>query len=137
MIPLRRRTFPVTNNPDYAAPRWLNPDFVRLTRNKSITKSRASTVSFSDMERLERTSRTVVGGFSQSYWLLSSLLSQLKQDGYRPSEPTLFDKTIQSLSSSMALQTSLVSGMTDFLVMKRRGSFLSQASVPLSAPQKR
>ena len=137
VIPLRRRAFPVADGPDYVAPRWLNPDFARLTQNKSISKSRAGTVSFSDMERLERTSRTVIGGFSQSYWLLSSLLSQLKQDGYRPSEPALFDKMSQSLSASMALQTSLVSGMTDFLVTKRRESFLSHVSVPLSAPQKR
>ena len=103
---MHRLSFPVADDLDYAAPRWLNLDFARLTRNKSIAKSHAGVISFSDMERLERTSRTVVGGFSQSYWLLSSLLSQLKQDGYRPSEPALFDKTIQSLSSSMALQTS-------------------------------
>ena len=37
----------------------------------------------------------------------------------------------------MALQNSLVSGMTDFLVAKRRESFLAHVSVPLSAPQKR
>ena len=123
VIPLRRRSFPVVNDPDYAAPRWLNPDFAQLTRNRSNAKSRVGSITFSDMERLERTSRTVVGGFSQSYWLLSSLLSQLKQDGFQPSEPALFDKTIQSLSSSMALQTSLVSGMTDFIVSKRRESF--------------
>ena len=137
MISLRRRVFPVTDDLDYAAPRWFNPDFARLTRNKSISKSRVGTLSFSDMERLERTSRTVVGGFSQEYWLLSSLLSQLKQDGYWPSNPALFDKTIQSLSASMALPTSLASGMTDFLVTKRRESFLSHVSVPLSTPQKR
>ena len=82
VISLRRRAFPVADNPDCTAPRWLNPDFARLTRNRTITKPRARSVNFSDMERLERTSRTVVGGFSQSYWLLSSLLSQLKQDGY-------------------------------------------------------
>ena len=134
VIPLRRCAFPVADDPDYAAPRWLSPDFTRLTRNCTITKSRAGSVTFSDMERLERTSCTVVGGFSQSYWLLSSLLSQLKQDGYQPLEPALFDKMIQSLSSSMALQNSLVSGMTDFLVAKRRESFLAHVSVPLSAP---
>ena len=72
------------------------------------------------MERLERTSRTVVGGFSQSY---------------QPSDPALFDKTIQSLSSSIALQN-LVSGMMDFIVSKHRESFLSHVSVPLSSPQK-
>ena len=136
VIPLRRRVFPVADEQDYAALKWLNPDFARLKRNKSIPKSRAGTISFSDMERLKRTSRTLVGGFSQEYWLLSSLLSQLKQDGYRPSDPVLFDKTIQSLSASMALQTSLASSMTDFLVTKRRESFLSQVSVPMSAPQK-
>ena len=103
VIPLRRRAFPVADDPDYAAPRWLIPDFARLTHNCTIMKSRAGSISFSDMERLERASRTVVGGFSQSYWLLSSLLSQLKQDGYKPSEPALFDKKISSFSTSMAL----------------------------------
>ena len=77
VIPLRRCSFPVADDPDYTAPRWLNPDFARLTRNRTIAKPREGSITFSDMERLERTSRTVVGGFSQSYWLLSSLLSQL------------------------------------------------------------
>ena len=30
VIPLRRRVFPVADDPDYAAPRWLNPDLARL-----------------------------------------------------------------------------------------------------------
>ena len=123
VIPLHRRVFPVADDPDYAAPRWLNPDFARLTHNRVIAKSRAGSISFLGKEKLERTSHTVVGGFSQSYWLLSSLLSQLKWDGYQPSEPVLFDKTISSLSSSMALQTSLVSGVTEFMVSKRREFF--------------
>ena len=65
VIPLPRRVFSVADKQNYAAPRWLNPDFAFLTRNKSTSKSRAGTVSFSDTERLERTSSTVVGGFSQ------------------------------------------------------------------------
>ena len=137
VIPLCRCAFPVADDPDYTAPWWLNLDFARLTRNCTIAKSRAGAISFSDVERLERASRTVVGGFPQSYWLLSSLLSQLKQDGYKPSEPSLFYKTISSLSASMALQTSLVSGMTDFVVSKRKESFLSHVFVPLPALQKR
>ena len=137
VTPLRRRLFPVADVLDYAAPKWINLDFARLTRNKTIPKSRAGTISFADMGKLERTVRTLVGGFSQEYWLLSSLLSQLKQDGYQPSDPVLFDKTIQSLSASMAIQTSLTSGVTDFLVTKRRESFLTHVSVPMSGPQKR
>ena len=137
IIHLRRSLFPVADEQDYAAPKYLNPDFPRLTRNKTISKSRTDTISFADMAKLERTSRTLVGGFSQEYWLLSSLLSQLKQDGYCPSDPVLFDKTIQSFSALMATQTSLTTGMTDFLLNKRQESFLSHISVPMSAPQKR
>ena len=84
VIPLRRRAFLVADDSDYAAPRWLNPDFIRLTCNRTITKSRAGSISFSDMECLERTSRTIVGGFSQSYWLLSSLSLQLKRTVTNP-----------------------------------------------------
>ena len=137
VIPLRRRLFPVADVLDYAAPKWINLDFARLTHNKTIPKSCAGTISFADMEKLERTVQTLVGGFSQEYWLLSSLLLQLKQDGYQPSDPVLFDKTVQSLSASMVLQTSLTSGVTDFLVTNRRESFLSHVSVPMSSPQKR
>ena len=49
----------------------------------------------------------------------------------------VFNLPIQSLSASMALQTSLTSGVTDFLVTKRRESFLTHVSVPISGPQKR
>ena len=51
VIPLRRRVFPVADDPDYAAPRWLNPDFARLTSNHVIVKSRTGSISFSDMGR--------------------------------------------------------------------------------------
>ena len=37
----------------------------------------------------------------------------------------------------MALQTSLVSSITEFMVSKRRESFLAHVSVPLSVLQKR
>ena len=50
VIPLRRRLFPVADEQDYDAPKWLNPDFARLTRNKSIPKSRAGAISFIDGE---------------------------------------------------------------------------------------
>ena len=83
------------------------------------------TLSFSDMERVEKCSRTFVGGHSQSFWLMSALLSQLKQDGFQPSDPALFDKTISSLSATLATQTSLAAGLTDFLVSKHRESYLA------------
>ena len=86
----------------WITPWWLNPDFVRLTGNKKIAKSRTGTVSFADMETVEKCSRSFLEGNSHSLWLLSALLSQLKQDGFTPSDPALFDKTISILSSALA-----------------------------------
>ena len=137
VIPLWCHLFPVADDPDFATPRWLHPDFAWLVGNKSIPKSRVGTMSFMDMGKVEKCSRTLLGGYSQSFWLLSSVLSQLKQDGFQPSDPALFDKNISSLSTTLAMQTSLAAGLTNFTVSKRRESYLGHVSVPLSESQKR
>ena len=132
-----QRLFPVADNPGFAIPRWLNPDFARLAGNKSIPKSRVGTMAFTDMEKVERCSRILLVGQSQSFWLLFALLSRLKQDGFQPSDPALFDKNISSLSATLAMQTSLAAGLTNFTVSKRRESYVGHVSIPLSEPQKR
>ena len=108
VIPLRRKVFPVADQPDYASPHFLNPDFTRIS------------ATFADFEKVERVACTLVAGQSQSYWLLSALLSQLKQDGFRPSDHALSDKNISSLSASFASQTSVCAGLSDFIMAKCR-----------------
>ena len=137
ILPLKRRLFSVDDDPDYTTQRWLNPDFARLAGNKTITKARAGSMSFADMEKVEKCSRTFLEGHSQSFWLLSALLSQLKQNGFKPSGPALFGKTVLSLSATLASQMSLAAGLVDFSVTKRRESYLVHVSLPLSALQKR
>ena len=34
VIPIRRKVFPIADDPDFSAPRWLNPDFARISNNK-------------------------------------------------------------------------------------------------------
>ena len=82
-----------------------------------MTMTHAGSVSFADMERVEKCSLPFLEGNSHS-WLLPALLSQLKQDGFTPSDPALSDKTISSLSSNLASQTSLAAGLSDFVVSK-------------------
>ena len=101
ILPLKCHSFSVADDPAYTTLRWLNPVFAGLTGNKSIAKARAGSVSFADMEKAERCSRSFLEGHSHSFWLLFALLSQLKQDGLTPSDPALFDKTISSLSSTL------------------------------------
>ena len=136
VVPLKRRIFHVGDQPDFCAARFLNPDFSRITKHKTILKSRASSVSLNDLEKLDRASRSILAGQSQSFWLLSSLLAQLR-DGYKPADPTLFDKNIATLSSSLASQTGLSAGVSEFVTSKRRESYLAHASCPIAESVKR
>ena len=136
VIPIRRKVFPVADDPDFSAPRWLNPDFARISNNKLIAKTRYSTATFADLEKVEKASRALIAGQSQSYWLLSALLSQLKRDGFQPSDPSLFDKNMSALFASFAMQTSICSGLTDFVEAKHRESSLAHVSFPVLEPQK-
>ena len=137
VIPIRHKVFPVADDPDFSAPKWLNPDFARISNNKVIAKTRYSAATFADLEKVEKASRTLIAGQSQSYWLLSALLTQLTCDGFQPSDLSLFNKNISALSASFATQTSNCAGLTDFVEAKRRESFLAHVSFPVSEPQKR
>ena len=110
VVPLRRKMFFVGAHPDYCNARLVNPDFARISKHKNILRTRTSSVNLADLERIERGSRTILAGDSQCFWLLSSLLTQLKDDGYHPSDPALFDKNISSLSAALASQTMMATG---------------------------
>ena len=129
--------FFVGDDQDFCNARFVNLDFARISNSKTILKTRLSSVKLADLERIERASRTVLAGDSQCFWLLSSLLVQLKDDGYRPSDPTLFDKNISSLSAALATQTTMAAGVTDFIMSKRLESYFAHASCTLAESQKR
>ena len=136
VVPLKRRMFH-GDQPDYCSARFLNLDFSRISKHKTIIKSRASSVSLSDLERLDRASRTILAGESQSFWLLSSLLAQLRDECYKPADPALFDKNISTLSAALASQTALSAGLSDFITSKRRESYLAHTSCPIAESVKR
>ena len=124
--------FYVGYEPDYCSARFLNPDFSRISKNKNILKTRALSVTLADLEKLDRGLRTILAGDSQCFWLLSSLLAQLKDDGYKPSDPALFDKNISELSAVLAAQTTMAAGISDFEASKCRESYMAHASCPIA-----
>ena len=71
------------------------------------------------------------------FWLLSSLLAQLKDEGYKPADPALFDENILALSAALASQTTMAAGISDFITTKRRESYLAHASCPIVESVKR
>ena len=137
VVPLRRKVFFVCDDQDFCNARFVNPDFAHISNSKTILKTRLSSFSLSDLEKIERATRMVVAGDSQCFWLLLSLLAQLKEDGYRPSDPTLFDKNISALSATLTSQTTMAAGVTDFITSKRQESYLAHASCPIAESQKR
>ena len=137
MLPYRGKAFSIGDEPDFCKQRYLNSDFSRICRSKSVPKSRMASVSLSDLERLDRVARMVIAGDSQCYWFLSALLTQLKEDGYTPSNPVRFDKSISSLSATLATQTGVASRLSEFITSKCRESYISQASFTLPESLKR
>ena len=137
MLPVRRRAFSIGDEPDFCKQRFINSDFSRICRSKSVPKSRMASVSLADLECLDRVARMVLAGDSQCFWFLSALLAQLKEDGYKPSNPTLFDKSISSLSAALAAQTGVAPSMSEYIASKRRESYLSHASFTLPESLKR
>ena len=137
VVPLRRKLFNVGDRPDFCNARYVNPEFSRISQNKNILKSHNASMSLLDLEKVECGVRSILAGDSQCFWLLSSLLAQLKEDGYRPSDPALFDKNITSFSAALASQTTMAAGVTDFISSKRRESYLSHASCSVAESVKR
>ena len=137
MLPSRRRDFSIGDDPDFCKQRFINSDFSHNCRSKSVPKSSMASVSLADLERLDRVARMVLAGDSQCFWFLSALLAQLKEDGYKPSNPSLFDKSISSLSAALATQTGVASSMSEYIASKRRESYLSHASFTLPESLKR
>ena len=96
-----------------------------------------ASVSLADLERFDCVARMILAGDSQWFWFLSALLVQLKEDGYQPSNPSLFDKSISSLSSALATQTNAAACLSEFVSAKRRESYLAHSSVTLPVSIKR
>ena len=132
-----REMFFIGDKSDYYDARFVNPDFSRISKHKTILKTRSASVNLADLVREPLSSRSILAGDSQCFWLLSSLLAQLKDDGYRLSVPALFDKNISSLSAALASQTMMAAGVTDFVASKRRESYLAHAACPISESLKR
>ena len=98
ILPKKAFLTQILDEPGFANPLTLNPNFSCLADNKTISKKHKGSESFFELERLEGCWKALPESNSYSLWLMSDLLSQLKRDGFAPSDPTLFDSAISSIS---------------------------------------
>ena len=62
---------------------------------------------------------------SHNMWVMSAMLCFLKNDGYSPSDLSLFSQFASSLSMSLAFQANATAFLTAFVGKKRRDFYIS------------
>ena len=137
VLPRKIRRYAVVDQPLFATPQPVNPSFSRLAGASAVGSKRWGSVTFAEMERLERLFRCQLGATSSSLWMMSGILAMLKRDGFNPSTPGLFNAAISSVSASLAFQARRAASGSVFLRSKRWESLLVHSKVPIPEPQKR
>ena len=132
VLPKKVRRYAVADSQHFSVAQPINPDFARLCGNKAVSNKRWGSVTFAEMQRLESVSQASLEACSFSLWMMSGLLSQLKRDGFKPSDPTLFSTAISSVSAALSSQARSAAAVSTFIRSKRRESFLAHATVPVS-----
>ena len=131
------RRYAVADQPLFAVPQPLYPSFSRLAGAAAVGSKRWGSVTFAEMERLERLFRCQLEATSSSLWMMSGILAMLKHDGFNPFTPGLFNTAISSASASLAFQVRPAASGSVFLCAKHRESLLAHSKALRPEPQKR
>ena len=91
------RTYALADDAVFASSQPVNSAFVQLAGSRALGSRRWGSLTFSDMERLERLFQGQLEVTSSSLWLLSGFLAMLKRDRFQPSDPALFNTALSSV----------------------------------------
>ena len=137
VIPTRARACALADDAVFASSQPVNSAFAPLTGSRVLASRRWGSVSFSDMERLERMFQGQLEVTSASLWLMSGILTMLKRDHFQPSDPALFNTALSSVSAALSRQAHSAAAGSDFMRAKRRESLLAHTTLPVPESQKR
>ena len=114
----------VADLPNYASSLAVNPSFSQLAGAKAVGSKRWGSISFSEMEKLERVFRSQLEMTSKFLWLLSGMLAMLKRDGFQPTDPALFNAALALASATLSQQARSSASCSTFMrATKCRDSF--------------
>ena len=122
-LPPRRRVYSASGSPELSKPSILNPSLPRLVGSVSTNKSAGFTLF--EAAKLEGVAKHAIETQSVAFWAFNSIMQWLKEEGFTPVEPFIFDELIQSFSLSMVNSTSALASLATFLKAKRREAILS------------
>ena len=98
---------------------------------------RWGSISFAEMEKLERLFRAQLEMTSKSLWLMFGILAMLKRDGFQPADPTIFNAALASASATLSQTARSSAAGSTFFRAKRRDSLLAHTEIPVPETQRR
>ena len=107
----------------------VNSAFAQLVGSCALGSRRWGSITFSEMERLERLFQGQLEVTSSSLWLMSGILAMLKRDGFQPSAPALFNLALSSVSAALSRQARTAAAGSTFIRAKRRESLLAHTTL--------
>ena len=136
VIPTRARMYALADDAVFASSQPVNSAFAQLASSRVLGSRRWGSVTFSDMERLERLFQGQLEVTSSSLWLMSGILAMLKRDRFQPSDPALFNTALSSVSAALSRQACTAAAGSGFLRAKCRESLLAHTTLPVPESQK-
>ena len=129
VIPARARA--LADDDIFASSLPVNSAFAQLASSRVLGSRRWGSVTFLDMERLERLFQGQLEVMSSSLWLMSGILAMLKRDCFQPSDPALFNSALSSVSAALSRQACTAAAGSGFMRAKRRESLLANTTLPV------
>ena len=104
---------------------------------KRVNMFRSVGLSLQECLSLESLFRGQTEALSHSMWVLTGLLSLIRQEGFVPRDETLFHQFVSSLSIGLSHQANLSAAGTSFSCLKRRELYVSHLPPIYSESMKR
>ena len=137
VIPAHARAYPMADDAIFTSSHPVNSAFAQLVGSRTLGSRRWGSITFSEMERLERLFQGQLEVTSSSLWLMSGILAMLKRDEFQTSDPALFNLALSSVSAALSRQARTAAAGSTFVRAKSRESLLAHTTLPVPETQKR
>ena len=122
-LPVKKRLLASSSNPAFSKAASFHPSLPRLVGN--LSGNRSAGVPLHEVGRLEALSRHLIDAQSVSFWIFNAILNWLKQEGFQPSDASLFEELVQAFSTCMVGSTVLLASMATVCQARWRDAVLS------------
>ena len=87
VIPARAHAYAMADDAIFTSSQPVNSGFSQLVGPRTLGSRCWGSITFSEMERMERLFQGQLEVTSSSLWLMSGILAMVKRDGFQPSDP--------------------------------------------------